>query len=403
MSSRYGDGTVFQLKNGKWAAQVTLGYRPDGKRLRRTKTCVSRADAIKKLQKLREDAKTKTSNKSEAITFGDFANYCLENYATQTCRASTINGYRYLLEHYAQGYLWHVRLRDIDPDHIIKMMKQLEIYGLSHNSRKRVRGVVGKILQMGVEQRIIGMNAVKLTPVPRKDSFNQKTQVMEPLTKDEAQGLINDTKTHPIGSIIQISIATGMRRGETLGLKWSDINFDTSEVKIQRSLKEHRTKQVDGSWKTSIGEDDVKTRNSRRTLTFGASSIMVLKMERHKQQLQKMVAGNAWQETGYVFTNDIGGPLNPNGVSKRFSKLLTRMGHRHIRFHDLRHTTAVLLLVAGIPLEQVSQLLGHSSIAITKDIYAPYVPALSNMAIAKMEEVLGNQNLYGIRQTGIAG
>ena len=226
---------------------------------------------------------------------------------------------------------------------------------------------------------------------------------MEPLTKDEAQGLINDTKTHPIGSIIQISIATGMRRGETLGLKWSDINFDTSEVKIQRSLKEHRTKQVDGSWKTSIGEDDVKTRNSRRTLTFGASSIMVLKMERHKQQLQKMVAGNAWQETGYVFTNDIGGPLNPNGVSKRFSKLLTRMGHRHIRFHDLRHTTAVLLLVAGIPLEQVSQLLGHSSIAITKDIYAPYVPALSNMAIAKMEEVLGNQNLYGIRQTGIAG
>ncbi len=124
MSSRYGDGTVFQLKNGKWAAQVTLGYRPDGKRLRRTKTCVSRADAIKKLQKLREDAKTKTSNKSEAITFGDFANYCLENYATQTCRASTINGYRYLLEHYAQGYLWHMRIRDIDPDHIIKMMKQ---------------------------------------------------------------------------------------------------------------------------------------------------------------------------------------------------------------------------------------------------------------------------------------
>ena len=126
-------------------------------------------------------------------------------------------------------------------------------------------------------------------------------------------------------------------------------------------------------------------------------------MERHKQQLQKMVAGNAWQETGYVFTNDIGGPLNPNGVSKRFSKLLTRMGYRHIRFHDLRHTTAVLLLIAETPLEQVSQLLGHSSIAITKDIYAPYVPALSNRAIAKMEEVLGIQHSSGLWKTGKAG
>ena len=105
-------------------------------------------------------------------------------------------------------------------------------------------------------------------------------------------------------------------------------------------------------------------------------------------------AGNAWQEADYVFTNDIGGPLNPNGVSKRFSKLLTRMGYRHIRFHDLRHTTAVLSLAAGTPLEEVSQLLGHSSIAITKDIYAPYVPALSNRAIAKMEEVLGSSTAF---------
>ena len=402
MSSRYGDGSVFQLKNGKWAAQVTLGYRPNGRRLRRTKTCLSKADATKQLQRLREDAKTKTAGKSDLMTFGVFANYCLENHATQTCRASTISGYRDLLERYVHGYLWHMRLRDIDPDHIIKMMQQLEKHGLNNTSIKRVRGVVGKILQMGVEQRLIGFNAVKLTPVPKKDSFNQKTQVMEPLTLQEAQQLIRETRNHPLGLIIEISITMGLRRGETLGLKWSDINFDTRVVKIQRSLKEHRMKQTDGSWKTSIGEDDVKTRNSRRTLPLGESLIKSFKAERHKQQQQKMVAGNAWQETDYVFTNDIGGPLNPNGISKRFSKLLTRMGYRHIRFHDLRHTTAVLLLQAATPLEEVSQLLGHSSIAITKDIYAPYVPALSNRAIAKMEEILGDQNLFGLRQIGKA-
>ena len=106
--------------------------------------------------------------------------------------------------------------------------------------------------------------------------------------------------------------------------------------------------------------------------------------------MKKMVAGSAWQETDYVFTNDIGGPLNPNGVSKRFSKLLTKLGCRHIRYHDMRHTTAVLSLEAGARLEEVSQLLGHSSISITKDIYASHVPALSNRAIARMEEFLGN-------------
>jgi integrase len=392
MSSRYGDGSVFQLKNGKWSAQVTLGYRPNGRRIRRTKTCTSKAEAIKKLQRLREDSKTKTSNKSDAITFGDFANYCLENHLTQTCRQSTINGYRDLLERYTKSYLWHMRLRDIDPDHIIKLMKQLESYGLNHTSRKQVRGVVGKILQMGVEQRIISINAVKLTPVPKKDYFHQKSRVMDPLTQQEAIELIDLTQNHDLGAIIQISIAIGTRRGETLGLKWSDINFETGELKIQRSLKEHRVKQKDGSWKTHIGEDDVKTRNSRRTLTLGTLTLKVLKAERHKQQLQKMVAGNVWQETDYVFTNDIGGPLNPNGVSKRFSKLLKNLGCRHIRFHDMRHTTAVLLLTAATPLEEVSQLLGHSSIGITKDTYAPFVPALSNRAIARMEEVLGYQN-----------
>ena len=397
MSGRYGDGSVFQLKSGKWSAQVTLGYRPNGRRIRRTKTCTTKAEAIKKLQRLREDAKTKTSNKSDVVTFGDFADYCLENHATQTCRQSTINGYRDLLERYTKSYLWHMRLRDIDPDHIIKLMKQLESYGLNHTSRKQVRGVVGKILQMGVEQRIISINAVKLTPVPKKDYFHQKSRVMDPLTQQEAIELIDLTQNHDLGAIIQISIAIGTRRGETLGLKWSDINFETGELKIQRSLKEHRIKQKDGSWKTHIGEDDVKTRNSRRTLTLGALTLKVLKAERHKQQLQKMVAGNVWQETDYVFTNDIGGPLNPNGVSKRFSKLLKNLGCRHIRFHDMRHTTAVLLLTAATPLEEVSQLLGHSSIGITKDTYAPFVPALSNRAIARMEEVLAFQNTPRLR------
>ena len=371
--------------------------RPNGRRIRRTKTCSTKAEAIKKLQRLREDAKTKTSNKSDVVTFGDFADYCLENHATQTCRQSTINGYRDLLERYTKSYLWHMRLRDIDPDHIIKLMKQLESYGLNHTSRKQVRGVVGKILQMGVEQRIISINAVKLTPVPKKDYFHQKTRVMDPLTQEEAIELIGLTQNHDLGAIIQISIAIGTRRGETLGLKWSDINFETGELKIQRSLKEHRVKQKDGSWKTHIGEDDVKTRNSRRTLTLGALTLKVLKAERHKQQLQKMVAGNVWQETDYVFTNDIGGPLNPNGVSKRFSKLLKNLGCRHIRFHDMRHTTAVLLLTAATPLEEVSQLLGHSSIGITKDTYAPFVPALSNRAIARMEEVLAFQNTPRLR------
>jgi integrase len=397
MSGRYGDGSVFQLKSGKWSAQVTLGYRPNGRRIRRTKTCTTKAEAIKKLQRLREDAKTKTSNKSDVVTFGDFADYCLENHATQTCRQSTINGYRDLLERYTKSYLWHMRLRDIDPDHIIKLMKQLESYGLNHTSRKQVRGVVGKILQMGVEQRIISINAVKLTPVPKKDYFHQKSRVMDPLTQQEAIELIDLTQNHDLGAIIQISIAIGTRRGETLGLKWSDINFETGELKIQRSLKEHRVKQKDGSWKTHIGEDDVKTRNSRRTLTLGTLTLKVLKAERHKQQLQKMVAGNVWQETDYVFTNDIGGPLNPNGVSKRFSKLLKNLGCRHIRFHDMRHTTAVLLLTAATPLEEVSQLLGHSSIGITKDTYAPFVPALSNRAIARMEEVLAFQNTPRLR------
>jgi hypothetical protein len=133
---------------------------------------------------------------------------CLENHLTQTCRQSTINGYRDLLERYTKSYLWHMRIRDIDPDHIIRLMKQLENHGLNHTSRKRVRGVVGNILQIGVEQRIIAINAVKLTPVPKKDYFHQKTRVMDPLTKQEAIELIYLAQSHELGVLIQISINT---------------------------------------------------------------------------------------------------------------------------------------------------------------------------------------------------
>jgi len=395
MRNRHGDGTIFQNKQGKWVAQVTTGYKPNGKRIRATRISSTHGEAKKKLQKLRELSSARLLMTSDNVTFGDFARRCLKEIKPQTCRGSTISSYTYLLEHYVRGYLYTTRLRDIDVEQITKLLYQLEKSGLGVGTRKSVRTVISNILQEAVRLQIIPINKARLVPVPKQDWKTQKTRVQEPLSKHEIKEVLNSFNGHQLRPVIQLAIHTGMRRGEVLGLNWSDIDFEHNTLKVGRSLKEFRRQQPDGKWKTSVDIDQLKTRNSYRTLPIGDLMRRVLLEQKREQAILKLAAGEAWAEKGFVFSNDIGGPLNPNGVSKNFRNHLRKNGLRHIRFHDLRHTTAVNMLIAGALLEEASQALGHSSISITKDIYAKYVPVLANRAIEKLSDYLGDQIASG--------
>jgi integrase len=261
--------------------------------------------------------------------------------------------------------------------------------GLSTNTRKRVRGVLSVIFSQAERLELIPSNPVKRTTTPARQ-FGEPTQVREPLTPDEARTLLGSLTDHRLEAIVLIGLLLGLRRGEILGLKWTDLDPETQTLTVRRTLKEGSRYLKDGTGLTAPRFDGPKTRNSARTIPYPSAVAHALERQRSRQATWRLRAGESWQGSDLIFSNQLGGALWPSNVGQQWNRFLKSIGMRHLRLHDLRHSTATLMLETGVPLEAVSQTLGHSSLVITKDIYAGYVPALINKATAQLAtELLG--------------
>jgi integrase len=163
-------------------------------------------------------------------------------------------------------------------------------------------------------------------------------------------------------ALYSLAIHTGMRQGELFGLKWMDLNWNRGELKVQRQVKLETGK----GWTFA----DPKTKRGRRTIKLGNEILKLLRTHKKNQDAQKSITGSSWKENGLVFPSLVGTPSNPSNLRKDFLEVLDRAGLHRIRFHDLRHTAASLMLSNGIPVNVVSNRLGHSQPSTTLDIYA---------------------------------
>ncbi len=170
-----------------------------------------------------------------------------------------------------------------------------------------------------------------------------------------------------------------LRRGEALGLRWTDVDLDTSTLKVRTSLQ-----RVDGRLQLV----EPKTARSRRTIALPQSAIIALRHHRVRQLQERLLAGQRWHDTGMVFTTTIGTPLDPRNVYRHFQRALAEAGLPQKRFHDLRHTCATLLLAQGVHPRGVMDILGHSQIALTMDTYSHVIPALQREAAGRMDALL---------------
>jgi integrase len=176
-----------------------------------------------------------------------------------------------------------------------------------------------------------------------------------------------------------LGLMCGLRRGEILGLSWSDIDLERATLRVTHSLQ-----RIDGSLQLA----DVKTDRSVRAIQMPASVVEALRAQRVRQA-EQFKAGARWQDSGLVFTNEDGGPVQPITLHRDYKRLLAKAGlPGATRLHDLRHSTASLLLNQDVPLKMISELLGHSSISITGDLYAHVMPASSRRVADAMEGLL---------------
>jgi integrase len=181
-----------------------------------------------------------------------------------------------------------------------------------------------------------------------------------------------------------MALATGMRQGELLGLKWQDMNFSTGTLQVRRILSRVMSERS----VREFVEADPKTQQSRRSIPLAPFALEALKQHHLRQVEAKVKAGPAWEEHDYVFCTLTGTHLRPNHVVDEFKKILRRAGLPAIRFHDLRHSTATLLLSLGVHEKVVQEMLGHTQISMTMDIYSHVLPSMQIDAVHRLNDLL---------------
>ena len=370
-----GDGSVYQLKNGKWVAVLDLGIGVNGKRNRSTKTTASKVLAAKALREMQSKHRQNDLLSNQRKTFYQVASQWIEVGISERVRQSTANGYIDVYDRYIKPYLGHRSITDIDVNDIDAWLIHLKTIGLSASTRRKARQTCHSIFKFAIRKRYALQNPVVDSQVPANET-GFTTRVQPPLTLKEAHTYLDYFKGTDLDLLIYLALFTGMRRGEIIGLNWSDIDFENLTLTINRTAKETTVKRSDGSSKTELVLNPPKTSHSNRKIPLDKEVLLAFKRQQNRQRKQKLRAGADWQETDAVFTADFGTRSYPSNIYKRYRRLHESSNLRYVRPHDLRHTVAVLGLDAGIPVEEISRLLGHSTLSVTMDIYGKSVQSL---------------------------
>lgn len=242
---------------------------------------------------------------------------------------------------------------------------------------KYIHTTLHRALKQAVRWGLVPRNAAAAVDPPRV-----VTPEMRPLSSAQARTLLATAKGNRLQALFVLAVTTGMRQGELLGLGWEDVDLEARSVRVRRTL----TLAKGGPRLT-----EPKTKGSRRSIRLTSGAVEALVRHRVRQDSEGAAAGGKWNAWGFVFCTRRGTPIRRDNLhDKHWKPLLRRAGLPDIRFHDLRHTCATLLLTMSVHPKIVSEMLGHSSIAITLDTYSHVIPGLGEAAANAIEEVLGD-------------
>ncbi len=363
-----GEGSIFRREDGTWCASITLGVL-NGKRRRKDVYGKTRKEVVEKLQALqRAHAAGMTFSK---LTVKAFLEEWLEQTVKRKNRVRTYDKYAQDIEHHLVPALGHHQLAKLTPSHVQALLNQLEDAGLSHRSIRNVRAVLRCALNQALRFGYVTRNVAALVDVPGSVTF-------QPVTIDEAQArrLIEATREHRFEVLFRFALGLGLRKGEILGLRWEDVDLAAATMRITGSLQRQRGR---------LERSATKTDASVRTIALPPMLLAMLRKHRERQEQLRSVA-RRWTDSGLVFTSSVGTAIEPSDLSREFKKVLKRAGlPENLRFHDLRHACATLLIVMGVHPRVVMEILGHSQIGTTMNIYAHVLPRVQREAVTGLD------------------
>ena len=416
-----GEGSICQRPDGRWVARVDLGWM-DGKRRRKAVYGRTRRAVADKLPKVLRDVQQGAVLPDERQTVGQFLERWLEHKRNRL-RPRAWQTYEQAIRLHLVPGIGKIRLARLSPPQLDAWFRTHQQNGTSARNIRYARTALRAALSQARKWRAVSDNVAALVDVPR-----HQAKEIQPLTPEQARALLESVREHRPAAVISVATAIGLRLGEALGLRWVDVDLDAGILCVRQALersggdsaarrpliverREILKRLADTSkrsaerreirrelaelrirWRavrTTLHTTEPKSVRSRRSIRMPGVAVQALKSHRTRQFEDRLAAGGDWKDSGLVFTSPIGTPLEPRNVTREFRAILVAAKLPAVRFHDLRHTAATLLLAQGVDARTIMETLGHSQISLTMNTYSHALPALQLEAAARMDAVLG--------------
>jgi integrase len=369
-----GEGSITRHKgSGLYMARYTVET-PKGPK-RKTIYGKRREDVADKLAKALAERADGIVYDDENLTVREYLDSWLKGSVYGSVRQSTFDRYEIAVRVHIKPALGKLKLKKLTPAHLAAFYQDRLAAGFAPASVNKLHVTLHKALDQAVKWHMIPRNVAEAVKAPRPNPKEMRT-----LFADETRKLLEAARGDKLEALYVLAVSTGMRQGELLALKWQDVDLENASVSVRRTLTKHGTRLLFG---------EPKTKKSRRTIHLTEAAVRVLRehLDRQLGQIERL--GDLYKDQGLVFASEVGTPINPTNLRKRsFASLLKRAKLPRIRFHDLRHTCATLLLSRNIHPKYVQELLGHANIAVTLDTYSHVIPAMGNQTARAMEDAL---------------
>ena len=371
-----GEGSIYRRKDGRWAAEWTA-QTLNGPR-RRTVYGKTQTEAIQKRKDEMAEERGGMASDAGRITVGEYLGWWMENVVENDVAHRTFHNYQSQIRNHILPALGKKKLRTLKLEDVEGLYRSMAASGLSSATVRYVHAVLRRALKQAVVRGLVPHNAAEGASLPRTGK-----QEIRPLSPDEVRRFLAAARGDRLEALFVVAVTCGLRQGELVGLRWGDIDLEARRLTVRRQLQRSK----DGS-----GLVFSPTKNKKnRAIRLGNHGIEVLKAHRRRQSEEKRLAKGLHPESDLVFVTTQGTPLDPpNLVARSFKPLLRRAGLPDIRFHDLRHVCATLLLSQGVSVKVVQEVLGHSSVSVTMDVYSHVLPDMQEKAAAAMDGQLSD-------------
>ena len=374
-----GSGTIRKRSDGRWEARYTTGIDPKtGKQTQKSVYGKTQKEVRQKLTEVTAEIDSGTYLEQTKDTVGEWLDTWLKTYALYSVKSYTYDAYERSCNIHIKPALGRIRLFALTAPQIQQFYNSLITEKeLSPKTVKNIHGVLHRALGQAVKLGMLRSNPTNVCDLPKAHR-----KEIKPMEQAEITKFLQAIQGTKYGLVYQITLFTGLREGEVLGLTWDCIDFQHNAIYINKQLQ--KTKKVGGTYCLA------PTKNSRNRTILTAPSVMALLRKQKSQQAQmRLLAGEAWNNSwDLVFTNELGGHLCHCTVYKKFKAIVRELGMPEERFHDLRHSFAVASIESGDDIKTVQSNLGHATASFTLDVYGHVSQKMRQQSADRMEEFI---------------